>query len=87
MSLYVLTDGIWKPPADASTSIRSLVKELQELGFGKAQVAIQFIRFGEDPDALRRLEALDDNLDLAMYVPFKTSLTIKAKGHFVLTSI
>jgi hypothetical protein len=79
MSLYVLTDGIWEPPADASTPIRSLVKELQELGLQRTQVGIQFIRFGEDPEALERLQALDDKLDLPMYVPFKTHLASGSK--------
>jgi hypothetical protein len=68
MTLYVLTDGRWEPPADAETPIRGLAKKLEDLGLQRSQIGIQFIRFGDDSEGLARLEFLDDGLGLGLYV-------------------
>lgn len=59
MNIYILTDGIWADGGDAETPITQMVEDLKRLGFRRRQVGIQFISFGNDSNALRRLELLD----------------------------
>jgi hypothetical protein len=63
-NLYILTDGIWEPNCDASGPIKSLVNKLNQLGKGRVQVGIQFISFGENSEAIQRLDNLDSGLGL-----------------------
>ena len=64
LNIYVLTDGIWQSVTDLTPLIQRLIKKLSE--DGRYQVGIQFISFGNDPDAIKRLNHLDDNLGLGM---------------------
>jgi hypothetical protein len=68
LNLYVLTDGIWEPGCDPSSTIKKLVDKLVEFQYPKdsKQIGIQFISFGNDRDALKKLENLDDNLGQKM---------------------
>lgn len=59
LSIYVLTDAIWQPRSDAADSIRPMVKMLEEWQFPFNRVGIQFIRFGDDPDSIQKLNRLD----------------------------
>ena len=62
LNIYVLTDGIWQPDNDLKPQLRRLIAKLDENG--QYVVGIQFISFGSDSDALKRLDHLDDNLGL-----------------------
>jgi hypothetical protein len=64
MNLYVLTDGIWEPNCDAAGPITNLVNKLNELHKGRVQVGIQFISFGNNAEAINRLNILDSGLGL-----------------------
>ena len=64
MNLYVLTDGIWEPNRDAAGPITNLVNKLNKLHKGRVQVGIQFISFGNDAEAIGRLNFLDSGLGL-----------------------
>lgn len=64
MNLYILTDGVWETETNVEAPIRSLVKTLNEQGMGRLQIGIQFIYFGNNPNALERLEHLDSGLGL-----------------------
>lgn len=61
LSLYVFTDAAW-PGCDAIAPIEAMIEKLRQLGLPRAQVAIQFIRFGNDPTGIGRLEYLDSGL-------------------------
>jgi hypothetical protein len=68
LNVYILTDAIWQPQSDAVEPITALIKTLQELNYPRKQVGIQFIRFGNDPEGIKKLEHLDSGLGLSMYV-------------------
>jgi hypothetical protein len=68
LTLYVLTDGIWQDSCDAITPIKRLVDRLTELNMDEKQIGIQFISFGYDPRGLARLDFLDSDLNLNLYV-------------------
>lgn len=68
LSLYVLTDGVWQPGCTLITEIRTLVSLLQEHKLTNKHVGIQFIRFGNDAEGKRRLQKLDSELGLGLYV-------------------
>ncbi|MCJ1271366.1 hypothetical protein MMC22_011266 [Lobaria immixta] len=61
LSLYVFTDAAW-PGGDAVAPVEAMIEKLQQLRLSRAQVAIQFIRFGNDPTGIKRLEYLDSGL-------------------------
>jgi len=66
LSLYVLTDGVWQPDSDAEAPIKDLVRTLlKQRKLNKKQVGIQFIRFGNDPEGIRKLQKLDDELTIS----------------------
>jgi hypothetical protein len=45
-----------------------VVKLLQKLGLPAKQVGIQFISFGDNQENLKKLETLDDDLGLNLWV-------------------
>ena len=65
-TLYVFTDGIWQPDCDITEIIKHLVDCLKEHNLYREQFGIQFIRFGDDPEGVKRLEHLDSGLKLSM---------------------
>ena len=65
-TLYVFTDGIWQPDCDVTEIIKHLVDCLKEHNLIREQFGIQFIRFGDDPEGVKRLEHLDAGLKLSM---------------------
>ena len=73
LSLYVLTDAVWQPTCNVPPVIQSLVKTLKDLNLHKQQIGIQFIRFGERPEGIKRLEELD-KLKLRGFVDMYASL-------------
>lgn len=73
-NLYILTDGVWQPGCDLVPMIKKLVASLEENSMESEQFGIQFIRFGNDPDGIRRLDQLDSGLGLSMYAPWFLSI-------------
>ena len=67
LSLYIFTDAVWQPVCDVAPVIKSLVNTLNQQNLHKQQIGIQFIRFGDQPKYIRRLEKLD-RLKLTGYV-------------------
>jgi hypothetical protein len=68
LNVYVFTDGVWQPECDTEEIIRFLVRTLVELQLVGEQVGIQFIRFGDDAEGIKRLDHLDSGLRLPMWV-------------------
>lgn len=69
ISIYILTNGVWdsspaarKGLCNADLPIRRLIEELKRRNLPRDQVALQFIRFGNDETGIRRLRALDDDI-------------------------
>jgi hypothetical protein len=62
LSLYIFTDGIWQPGCDGVQPIEALIEKLTALQLPKEQVGIQFIRFGNNEEGIKRLEYLDSGL-------------------------
>ena len=67
MNVYVLTNGLGHSDRLA-IHIRDLTYKLQELDLPSDQVGIQFISFGTDPHGLHRLNEVNKDLDIWMYV-------------------
>ena len=63
LSFYVLTDGKWQPN-EVGPIITALVDSMKEFKLHKDHVGIQFIRFGQDPKGIARLNHLDHGLGL-----------------------
>jgi hypothetical protein len=67
LTLIVLTDGKWEGTSNKYEVEEKIVKFLKELIKIKGElqerpVSIQFVRFGDDPDAVSRLRRLDNDL-------------------------
>jgi hypothetical protein len=67
LTLFILTDGMWtgtKRKGDVDELILLFVEKLRnELGdLNQRSFTIQFIQFGNDPEATRHLQDLDNNL-------------------------
>ena len=65
-NVYILTDGVWQPSCDPTTMIQKLVDSLEQNSMEREQFGIQFIRFGNDPDGINRVNQLDSGLGLSM---------------------
>lgn len=73
LSVYILTDGHWQPNNNVGGLIIDLVNDMTQKRCRKEQLAIQFIRFGNDAACIERLDRLDHGLGLkakGMYVDF-----------------
>jgi len=66
MIVYVFTDGQWQPHSDQSIerTLRLLVETLKRYLRRPKQIGVQFIQFGDDNDARKCLEWLDNGLGL-----------------------
>lgn len=65
ISVYILTDGLWggrETGSGVDVPIRSLVEEMKRNNLMRTHVSVQFIRFGDDPQARRLLRSLDNDL-------------------------
>jgi hypothetical protein len=67
MTIIVLTDGVWDGMADprhVRGKIVRFVRRVRDIrgDFVERPVSIQFIQFGNDPQAVRMLQYLDDDL-------------------------
>ena len=74
LSLYVLTDGIWQPGNNVFAPISTMIEELLEKKLTDKQVAIQFIRFGQNASAITKLNELAYGPGLALSVSLLASL-------------
>ncbi|KAL8934995.1 MAG: hypothetical protein Q9211_004940 [Gyalolechia sp. 1 TL-2023] len=63
LSLYVLTDAKWQP-TDVGGFIKDMIQSMKAKDCPKEHVGIQFIRFGEDPASITKLDDLDHGLGL-----------------------
>ena len=63
LSFYILTDAKWQP-TDVGSLIKDLAQEMIDKKCAKEQLAIQFIRFGEDEASIAKLDKLDSGLGL-----------------------
>lgn len=73
LSFYIITDGIWQPKCEVEPVITFLVESMKKHRLPKEHVGIQFIRFGDDLQAIARLKHLDQGLglkDIGMYVAY-----------------
>ena len=68
LNLYVLTDAVWQPKTDLAIGIETLVLQLLKHGMINKQIGIQFIRFGNDREGIERLNRLDADMKLKLYV-------------------
>ena len=61
LSVYVLTDGVWQLGGheELERTIRDLIQNLHAAKCKRDQIGIQFIRFGNNPAGIERLNALD----------------------------
>ena len=66
LNLYILTDGVWQPESDPTEMISDIVETLKEHKVYSEKFGIQFIRFGNDQNAIDRLGRLDSGLNLPM---------------------
>lgn len=73
LSLYVFTNGTWEDNIGVEKPIENMVKFLEERSKTARTVGIQFIRFGDDPEGIKRLNHLD-RLPLSMYVCLRKAL-------------
>lgn len=62
LSIYVLTDGEWEEDSDPSDLLIKTAQFLDHTRQQKIQLGIQFIRFGNKPDNIAKLERLDSGL-------------------------
>lgn len=67
-NLYVLTDAVWQPKTTLTIEIEALVNDLLQHGLLNKQIGIQFIRFGNDEEGIERLNRLDAQMKLKLYV-------------------
>ena len=59
LSIYVLTDARWQRTSDALREIRPMVEHLKSWTRSNYLIGLQFIRFGSDPESVRKLNRLD----------------------------
>jgi hypothetical protein len=67
LTLIVLTDGLWEGTLNENAIEKTIFEFTNQQGklvgpLRKRVVTIQFIQFGHDPQATRRLQHLDDEL-------------------------
>ncbi|KAK3324567.1 hypothetical protein B0T19DRAFT_443976 [Cercophora scortea] len=70
-NIYFFTDARWPPMGPSGPAIaepiRTLVAEMKKHCRDRTDVSIQFIQFGDDPEAKKQLRYLDDTLGSEMH--------------------
>ena len=64
LSFYILTDAKWQPSNNVGGLIKDVVQSMIAKSCPKEDVAIQFIRFGNDQASIDKLDELDHGLGL-----------------------
>ncbi len=67
MSFYILTDGNWKAGGDPIAAVKEIAAHLVNVGLRTGQLAIQFISFGQNAAALKRINDVAKT-DFGLYV-------------------
>ena len=62
LNLILVTDGVADDEDEVQEYILSIAERLNELGAPKTYIGIQFVQIGDDPDASKWLQWLDDDL-------------------------
>ena len=63
-SVYIFTDGkCLHDVYDIAETFKQVSQRLQAANFGPTHIAAQFITFGQDAEALNRLQSLDEALE------------------------
>lgn len=66
LTVFVCTDGNWgeghNDAAGIENPVRKLMKLIEKRGLARTNVALQFLRFGNDEDGKRYLKYLDDEM-------------------------
>lgn len=60
LSIYILTDGVWKRGGSPDAPMLILTHTLKECNLTRRQVGIQFITFGHNKEGLQYMKWLDD---------------------------
>ena len=60
LSLYVLTTGNFPAGDDVELPIRQAIEDMKHIGLQHDHIGIQFVRFGDDPTGIARLNKLDN---------------------------
>lgn len=75
VNVYIFTDAVWEGGNDEACGVEEPIRDLirfmrTDSRLGRTSVALQFIQFGDDDLAERRLAYLDDELgrELQLYV-------------------
>ena len=71
LNLIVITDGSADDEQEVESYIIGVARELDLLGATRAQIGIQFVQIGDDPDAARFLKHLDDELQHRTQPPIR----------------
>lgn len=75
MSFYVLTDGNWKAGSEPTKCLRVMADYLLDADLKSGQVTVQFVTFGRNDTALKRIEDVV-NTDFGLYVLLSLSRLI-----------
>ncbi|CAG8979420.1 hypothetical protein HYALB_00012453 [Hymenoscyphus albidus] len=62
ITLYILTDGIWKGDESIDINLDLLERDLNHFKYGDPNSGVQFITFGDDPVGSSHLDRLDNEL-------------------------
>ena len=65
-TLYVLTDGVWRPHTTLVEEVKTLVKHMTTHNIPNKHIGIQFIRFGDSRKGKKRLNRLDSKSKLGV---------------------
>lgn len=66
LNVYVFTDGKWDPRSNIVPSIDTIVNLMHTLQVPEKNVGLQFIRFGDYEEGLKKLRLVDNYLDLPL---------------------
>lgn len=66
VNVYIFTDGVWEGGRDVKCGVEEPIQDLttfmKQNGKGRTSAALQFVQFGDDELAEKRLKYLDDEL-------------------------
>jgi len=65
MTIIIFTDGVWSlspPLGEIERFLANSIRTVARLGASRRSVTIQFIRFGDESEAIKRLQILDKEL-------------------------
>jgi hypothetical protein len=66
LNVYILTDGKWNPKCNIVPAIDKIVSFMDSHKLPEKTVGLQFIRFGADAEGGRKLQLVDNYLNLPL---------------------